>query len=109
MVPSYVLKRLHKPWWRGWLQRNEQKVKTTLKTRKEHQEYAGLIVQHASPTANPQLADDDIMAITIAHCRNLPLAMRDKNAERVARGLGVKVVTLEELLELLGSPQLPLL
>ena len=105
VVPYYVLKKLRKPWWRDWLDRNESRVVAHLVTEEEHITYAELLTKFAAPESNPKLSDDDLMAIAIARCRDLPLAIRDNNAERVARGLGVRVVHLDEfLIELRGPP-----
>jgi len=71
----------------------------------EHDVYANLIVHHGSWSSNPRLENDDIMAITMAYSRGFPLVMRDRNAERVARALGVKVLSVREFLEeLTGMP-----
>lgn len=110
-VPSFVLNSLRKSSrWRAWIQRNEPRVRTTLQTSPEHELFASLVVKHGSHTSNPRVAADDIQAITIASCRSLPLAMRDRPAEAIARGLGVRVLTLDDLLnQLAGRPPVRLL
>lgn len=104
-IPVYVLKKLEKARsCRDWVSRNGARVRTNLVAR-EHGVYASLIVQHASWDSNPRLQDDDVMAIAMAHCRDLPLVMRDRNAERVARALDVRVLSIREFLEeLTGRP-----
>lgn len=110
-VPLYVLNKLRRSAkWRSWLERNEENVKTRLNKPQEHQLYAQLSLEHATGDSNPHLAADDIMALTIAKCRNLPLAMRDANAERVASSLGISILHYEELLNVLaGQPARKLL
>jgi uncharacterized protein YacL len=111
VVPSYVLNSLRKSSrWRTWIQRNELRVRATFQTTAEHELFATLVVKHGSYDSNPRVAADDIQAITIASCRSLPLAMRDRPAEAIARGLGVRVLTLDDLLnQLAGRPPVRLL
>lgn len=111
VVPSYVLNSLRKnPRWREWIRRNEARVRATFQTTAEHEMFFRLVVNHGSADSNPHLAADDIQAITIASRRSLPLAIRDRSAEDIARGLGVRVLTLDELLnELAGHPAVKLL
>ena len=104
-VPVYVLKKLEKARsCRDWVSHNGSRVRTNL-VGQEHDVYANLIVQHGSWSSNPRLENDDIMAIAMAYSRALPLVMRDKSAERVARALGVRVLSVREFLEeLTGRP-----
>jgi len=103
LIPVYVLKKLEKARsCRDWLRSHGSLVSTGLMGR-EHEVYYQLIVQHGSWSSNPRLQDDDIMGITIAYCRKFPLVMRDRNAERVARSLGVDVLGIDEFLREIGG------
>jgi hypothetical protein len=92
-VVNYALKKLNKPSWRKWLDDNRASIEVRLLPGREQARFANLLVKHA-----PLLADDDVMAITIALERRWDLAMRDSNAERAARALGVDCIGLEGLL-----------
>jgi uncharacterized protein YacL len=107
-VPLFVLHRLRRAsHWRPWLKANESKVKVRLQTGQEHETFQKLMRRHGLPGSNPRLAADDIMAITIARCRNWPLVMRDAPAERVAQGLGVTVLHMDDFLAALEPPRTP--
>lgn len=106
VVPSYVLNRLRKSVrWRPWIRRKQESVKKRIQLPAEQGLFAELQRKHGSGSSSPWLADDDIMAITIAACRRFPLAMRDPHAEDVAQALGVRVLNMDQLLnELAGLP-----
>jgi len=106
VVPSYVLNRLRKSVrWREWIRRKQESVKKRIQLPAEQELFAELLRKHGSRSSSPWLADDDIMAITIAACRQFSLAMRDPHAEDVARVLGVRVLNMDQLLnELAGLP-----
>ncbi len=104
-VTSYSLKRLKKSArWRTWIERNQAHVEVRLNPGREHEEFARLLTEHCGEGANPRLAQDDVMAITISLVRGWPLAMRDHNASRVAEALGVKCLGVDGLLsQLVGE------
>jgi predicted nucleic acid-binding protein len=106
VVPLYVRKKIEQSSaWRGWIKRYGKAITATFQTTAEHRLFAKLIVIHGSEASNPRLADDDIQAVTIACCRGIPLAMRDRHAEDLARQLRVRVLHAQELLdELAGRP-----
>lgn len=98
-VPDYTLKRLEKSRsWKVWVEKHRASLRTTLYTSQEAGQFARLLGVHGTSTSNPRLSVDDIMAIAIAICRGLPLAIRDTAAERVASELGVRCLGLDELL-----------
>ena len=105
-VASYSLRRLRKSSsWRGWVNQNQQMLEVRLQPGREQALYAGLLRQHSQSSSNPWIADDDLMAITIASCRGWQLAMRDKNATAIAQALGVTVLGVEKFIRAFGGQQ----
>ena len=107
IVPAFVLNKLKKaPSWRKWVEDKTPKLRQTLNTPQEHVLFAKLMREHGH-----HIDADDLMAITIACCRKLPLVMRDNPAETVAHSLGVRCITDADsfLQEAKAGPQLHLL
>ena len=84
------------PKWREWVERHEHLVAVSLATDEEHALYYSLMVAYGSVGSNPYIADDDLIALTIAAKRHFPLVIRDRAAENVGRQHGVQFVTVAE-------------
>jgi len=99
-VAQYGLNRLRRnPRWRGWVERNDHRLRVRPETAPEHELFHQLMRSHGSIECNPMISDDDLMAITIARIRGFPLVLRDKAAEQLATSLGVRCIQASDFIK----------